>query len=181
MQENSQTTGDKYKRPPCCDQLFTLFGHTPRDRGMLISAGGHATQQRSSAASPNTQYQRSNEPLLPQSGDSLGKRLSREDSVASPSKKKAALSHSIDECLEDLSKLIKEKREQHSNRDDEEAAQVHQILKADGYTESDWFFAQASSVCTNKMSRHFFLNYTDKEGRTNYVKCQWELMSRKDK
>jgi len=31
VQESSEPAGEKYKRPPFCEQLFSLFGHTPRD------------------------------------------------------------------------------------------------------------------------------------------------------
>ena len=32
VQESSELAGEKYKRPPFCEQLFSIFGHTPRDR-----------------------------------------------------------------------------------------------------------------------------------------------------
>ena len=29
VQESYEPAGDKYKRPPFCEQLFSLFGHPP--------------------------------------------------------------------------------------------------------------------------------------------------------
>ncbi|KAG2552895.1 hypothetical protein PVAP13_9KG488200 [Panicum virgatum] len=61
--ESSKPAGEKYKRPSFCEQLFLLFGHTPRDRGELFSAGGHGTDQTSSGDSPRTPQDLSNEPV----------------------------------------------------------------------------------------------------------------------
>ena len=63
VQESSKPAGEKYKRPSFCEQLFSLFGHTPRDRGELFSAGGHGTDQTSSGDSPRTPQDLSNEPV----------------------------------------------------------------------------------------------------------------------
>ena len=63
VQESYEPAGDKYKRPPFCEQLFSLFGHTPRDRGELFSAGGHGTDQTSSGDNPRTPQDLSNEPV----------------------------------------------------------------------------------------------------------------------
>ncbi|KAL6660866.1 hypothetical protein ACP70R_000250 [Stipagrostis hirtigluma subsp. patula] len=39
----------------------------------------------------------------------------------------------------------------------EEMAKVRQILKEDGYSESDLFFSQALNICTNMLHRRAFL------------------------
>ncbi|TVU00187.1 hypothetical protein EJB05_54402, partial [Eragrostis curvula] len=137
--EHSQP-GEKYKRPPCCDQLFSLFGHTPRDRGELVSAGGHGTDQTcSSGVSPQTPHELSDEPLGIRSGGQSSKRSSREYSVCSPMKKKSSQTPSLDECLDNLAHIIKESREQKPRHitEAEEMAKVNKILKEDGFSESD--------------------------------------------
>ncbi|KAL6659119.1 hypothetical protein ACP70R_003159 [Stipagrostis hirtigluma subsp. patula] len=83
-----------------------------------------------------------------------------------------------DDCLDNLSDIIKDLKERMSRRttEAEEMAKVRQILKEDGYSESDLFFAQALSLCTNRLHRRNFLDLETKEGRLNYVKVSWEVM-----
>ncbi|KAF8666528.1 hypothetical protein HU200_053645 [Digitaria exilis] len=172
--EQSQP-GEKYKRPSCCDQLFALFGHTPRDRGELVSAGGHGTDQTCSGGSPRTPQDLSDSPLEPRSGGQSSKRCIREHSVDSPIKKKTP---SLDDCLEDISHIIRESRDQKARltTEAEEMATVNKILKEDGFNESDLFFAQALNVCTNRTRRRAFLDLETKQGRINYVKVTWEVL-----
>jgi len=46
-------------------------------------------------------------------------------------------------------------------------AQVNQILKQDGYSESDVVFAQALNLCNSRLRRRAFLDLETKEGRLN--------------
>ena len=183
VQESSELAGEKYKRPPFCEQLFSLFGHTPRDRGELFSAGGHGTDQTSSGDSPRTPQDLSNEPVRSRSVGQCSKRSSREHSVCSPIKKKSSQTPSLDDCLEDLDNIIKDAKERKSRHitEAEEIAQVNQILKEDGYNESDLFFAQALSLCTHRLHRRAFLGLVTKEGRYNYVKVTLDMMTLKSK
>jgi len=111
------------------------------------------------------------------------KRSSREHSVCSPVKKKSSKTPSLDDCLDDLDDILKDARERKSRRitEAEEMARVNQILKADGYSESDLFFAQALNLCTHRLHRRAFLNFETKEGRYNYVKVSWDVMTLKSK
>ncbi|KAG2545141.1 hypothetical protein PVAP13_9KG411518, partial [Panicum virgatum] len=179
--ESYEPAGDKYKRPPFCEQLFSLFGHTPRDRGELYSAGGHGMDQTSSGDSPRTPQDLSNEPVRSRSDGQCSKRSTREHSVCSPIKMKSSQTPSLDDCLEDLDNIIKDAKERKSRHitEAEEIAQVNQILKEDGYNESDIFFAQALSLCTHRLHRRAFLGLVTKEGRYNYVKVTLDMMSMK--
>ncbi|KAG2616513.1 hypothetical protein PVAP13_3NG216885 [Panicum virgatum] len=151
----------------------------PRDRGELFSAGGHGTDQTSSGDSPRTPQDFSNEPVRSQSVGQCSKRSSREHSVCSPIKKKSRQTPSLDDCLEDLDNIIKDAKEHKSRHitEAEEMAQVNQILKEDGYNESDLFFAQALSLCTHRLHRRAFLGLVTKEGRYNYVKVTLDMMT----
>ncbi|KAG2656740.1 hypothetical protein PVAP13_1KG103954, partial [Panicum virgatum] len=176
VQEPSAPAGEKYKRPPFCEQLFSLFGHTPRDRGQLVSAGGHGPDQTSSGDDPQTPQDSSDELVRSRTVGQSSKRTSREHSVCSPIKKKSTKTPSLDESLDALDSIIKDASECKSRRiiEAEEMAKVHQILKEDGYSESDIFFAQAVNLCTDRLHRRAFLNMETKEGRFNYIKVSWD-------
>jgi len=98
-------------------------------------------------------------------------------------KKKSSQTPSLDDCLEDLDNIIKDAKERKSRHitEAEEMAQVNQILKEDGYNESDLFFAQALSLCTHRLHRRAFLGLLTKEGRYNYVKVTLDMMTLKSK
>lgn len=181
--EPSAPAGEKYKRPPFCEQLFSLFGHTPRDRGQLVSAGGHGPDQTSSGDDPQTPQDSSDELVRSRTVGQSSKRTSREHSVCSPIKKKSTKTPSLDESLDALDSIIKDASECKSRRiiEAEEMAKVHQILKEDGYSESDIFFAQAVNLCADRLHRRAFLNMETKEGRFNYIKVSWDVMTLKSK
>ncbi|KAL6657847.1 hypothetical protein ACP70R_005627 [Stipagrostis hirtigluma subsp. patula] len=185
--DSSQQAGEKYKRPPCCDQLFAIFGHTPRDRGELVSAGGHGTEPQSpqgpqSPQTPqHTPQHMADEDERPRTLGQSSKRSSREQSVCSPLKKKTTASVSLDDCLEDISDIIKGSRERKTRRatEAEEIAKVKQILKEDGYSESDELYVEALTVCTDRLHRAIFLDFESKDGRMKYVKAAWKVMTAK--
>ena len=85
----------------------------------------------------------SDEPVQPHSVGQSSKRVTRDHSVNSPRSKKSSRTPTLDDCLDDLSNIIKDTRahKAHQVIDAEEMAQVNQILKQDGYSESDVVFA----------------------------------------
>ena len=103
------------------------------------------------------------------------KRTTREHSVNSPPSKKTI---SIDDCLNDLSQIIKNHTQQKvgSSKHDEEIAKVKQILKQDGLSESDPTFAHALVVFKNTVDRRNFLSMETKEGRMNLIEACWEAL-----
>ncbi|CAD6234673.1 unnamed protein product [Miscanthus lutarioriparius] len=141
--ESSQTARERFRRPHCCEQLILILGRTPRDRGELVSAGGHQPDRTSSSASPQTPQALSDEPVQPHSVGQSSKRVTRDHSVNSPRSKKSSRTPTLDDCLDDLSNIIKDTRahKAHQVTDAEEMAQVNQILKQDGYNKSDVVFA----------------------------------------
>ncbi|KAG2634426.1 hypothetical protein PVAP13_2NG257500 [Panicum virgatum] len=177
--ESSELAGEKYKHLPFYEQLFSLFGHTPRDRGELVSAGGHGTDQTSSGDSTQTPQDLSDELGRSRSVGQSSKRSSREHSICSPIKKKSSTTPSLDA----LDGILKDVNERKSRRmaEAEEMAQVNQILNEDGYSESDVFFAQALNLCTHRLHCRAFLDLKTKEGRYNYVKVSWDMMTLKSK
>ncbi|CAO2201908.1 unnamed protein product [Urochloa humidicola] len=176
--DSSNPDGDKYKCPPCCDQLFAILGHTPRDRGELVSAGGHGTEDTSTGDSQETPHDLWQE-QPPHSGGQSSKRFIGEHSVSSPVKKKSTHTHSLDDCLDDLNEVIADTRRK-SGRiiDAEEMLQVNQLLTEDGYSEADPYFPKALNVCRDRIQRRAFLDLKTKEGRKNYVDFTWELMNK---
>jgi len=88
-------------------------------------------------------------------------------------KKKSTQTPSLDDCLDDLSQIIKELREMKSRQttEAEEMAKVNQILKEDGYSESDMFFAQALNVVTNRTRRRAFLDLETKTRADELREC----------
>jgi len=93
VQENSQSVAEWTKMPKCLDLLIILWGHTPRDRGTLISSGGHDSPDEISP-----------DPFVVKSVGQLSKRTTRDYSVNSPRSKKSAY---FDECLNNITDLIK--------------------------------------------------------------------------
>ena len=105
VQENSQSAAERTKMPKCLDLLITLWGHTPRDRGSLLSSGGHHHETTPSNASHGSPHDMSSDPVGVQSVGQSSKRSTRDFSINSPRSKKSA---SIDECLNDLTDIIKD-------------------------------------------------------------------------
>ena len=120
-----------------------ILGHTPRDRGELVSAGGHQPDRTPSSASPRTPQALSDEPVQARNVGQSSKRVTRDHFVNSPRSKKSSRTPTLDDCLDDLSDIIKDARGNKTRQatDAEEIAQVNQILKQDGYIESDVVFA----------------------------------------
>ncbi|CAN6302247.1 unnamed protein product [Urochloa humidicola] len=169
----SEPVGSKYKRPPCCMEIYNILGHTPRDRGKLVSAGGHGKQQTSGGGSEETPNDDSQEDPVPGSTEQGSKRRIGQASVCSP-RKKSSQTPSIDDCIESISEYMKDGRSRMSRQIiADEMARVHNILKEDGYTESDPFFVQALFVCGTTAQRRAFLDMTTKEGRASYVNLIW--------
>jgi len=50
-----------------------------------------------------------------------------------------------------------------------------------GTTRVIYFFAQALNLCTHRLHRRAFLDLKTKEGRYNYVKVSWDVMTLKSK
>ena len=179
MQESSQPARNKFKRPQCCEQLITILGRTPRDRGQLVSAGGHRPDNSPSNGSPHTPPSLSDEPIMPPSSHQPSKRVHREISVNSPRSKKSSQTPSVEECLEDLGQFLREARSQKArrNNDARELAQVQDILWQDGISKADEVFVQALNLCGDRLRRQGFLGMTSKEGRLNWIKVIWGFVS----
>ena len=105
LQENSQSAAECTKMPKCLDLLITLWGHTPRGRGSLLSSSGHHREMTPSNACNGSPHEISPDPIGVQSVGQSSKRSTRDFSVNSPRSKKSA---SIDECLNDLIDIIKD-------------------------------------------------------------------------
>ena len=155
-----------------------ILGRTPRDRGELVSAGGHQPDRTPSSASPQTPQALSDEPVQPCSVGQSSKRVTRDHFVNSPRSKKSSRTPTLDDCLDDLSDIIRNTRAHKACQavDAEEMAQVNQILKQDGYSKSDVVFAQALNLCNNKLRRRAFLDLETKEGRLNWVNVSWDFV-----
>ncbi|RLN12079.1 hypothetical protein C2845_PM09G03740 [Panicum miliaceum] len=174
--------GAKFKCPPCCEQLCNLLGHTPRDRGQLVSAGLERTEPIATDDTPKSPHDMSVEPIEPTSAGQTSKRPFKEHSVCSP-RKKSSQTPSIDDCVQDLDDIVRDNRERKTQRiaDDEEIARVNRILKEDGYREREEFFVKALNVCRDRLQRRAFLDMESKEGRWNYVNFTWDYMTLKAK
>ena len=120
-----------------------ILGRTPLDRDELVFAGGHQLDRTPSSASPQTPQALFDEAVQPRNVGQSSKRVIRDHSVNSPRSKKSSRTPTLDDCLDDLSDIIKDTRvhKAHQATDAEEMAQVNQILKQDGYIESDVVFA----------------------------------------
>jgi hypothetical protein len=99
-------------------------------------------------------------PTPPRSIGQSSKRSSREQSVCSP-RKKSSKTTSLDEGIQDLDTLVQDYKRLKSSRglENEEMAKVHKILREDGFSESDLYFAQATNLCIDKMHRSSFQDY----------------------
>ena len=105
VEENSQSVAERTKMPKCLQLLLILWGHTPRDMGMLISSGSHHSDTTPNNASHDSPHEISPDPFVVKSVGQSSKRTTRDYSVNSPRSKKSA---SIDECLNDITNLIKD-------------------------------------------------------------------------
>jgi len=125
----------------------------------------------------------SDELIQPCSVGQSSKRVTRDHSVNSPRSKKSSRTPTLDDCLDDLSDIIKDARGNKTRQatDAKEIAQVNQILKQDGYSESDVVFAQALNLCNNRLRRRAFLDLETKEGQLNWVNVSWDFIFSKSK
>jgi len=119
---------------------------------MLLSSGGHHRARTPSTASHDTPHDMSQDPVGVQSVGQSSKRSTREYSINSPPNKKRA---SIDDCLNDLTDIIKHHRQQKAliNKQEEEMDKVYNILKEDGLRDSDAVYAHALIICKNTLDR----------------------------
>ena len=108
VQENSQSAAQWTKVPKCLDLLVTLWGRTPRERGTLLTSGGHHRERTPSTPSNETQHDMFQEPIGTHNVGQSSKRSTREHSINSPPSKKTV---SIEECLEDLTQFIKNQQQ----------------------------------------------------------------------
>jgi hypothetical protein len=129
MQDPS-TQDSRGKTPPFLDELYTLFGRTTHDRGILISVGGVRKPPRSygSQDTPNDGVGCSN--II-----SLSKRPIKEATVDSPPKKKM----SLEEHIANISESICIRNQGTLSRGQEEADEVVRLLKQDGLEEDSDF------------------------------------------
>ena len=67
VQKNSQSAVERTKMPKCLDLLITLWGYTPRDRGLLLSSGGHHHEMTPSNAIHGSPHEISPDPVGVQS------------------------------------------------------------------------------------------------------------------
>jgi hypothetical protein len=107
-----------------------------------------------------------------QSGGQSSKRSTREYSVNSTPSKKSA---SVDDCLNDLTDIIKDHKLQQAciNKMDEEMEKVKKMLKEDGFQEYDDLFTQAIILYTNTVYRRTYLGMDTKEGRFKFLHIAW--------
>ena len=96
---------------------------------------------------------------------------------------KSSRTPTLDDCLDDLSDIIRDTRVHKACQatDAEEMSQVNQIMKQDGYNESDVVFAQALNLCSNRIRHRAFLDLETKEGRLNWVNVSWDFIFSKSK
>ena len=136
VQENSQSATKRTKMPKCLDLLIILWGHTPRDRGTLISTGGHHRETTPNNDSHDSPHEILPDPFVVKSVGQSFKRTTRDYSVNSPHSKKSV---SIDECLNDITNLSKAHKIQkaRTNKQEEEMDKVVNIMKEDGVEETD--------------------------------------------
>ena len=173
VQENSQSAVERTKMPKCLDLLITLWGHTPHDRGLLLSSGGHHRETTPNNDNHDSPHEISSDPFIVKSGGQSSKRTTRDYSVNSPRSKKSA---SIDECLNDLTDIIKDHKLQkaHMSKQEEEMDKVVKIIKEDGVEETDDVYTQALIICKDTLDRRNFLSMETKEGRLKFLKICWD-------
>jgi len=163
---------DPGRPPEFLDELATLYGHQPRDRGTMLSAGGHheRTPTRMTEATPADMSQDF------VAGSSVGqssKRRTRDQVVDSPQKKKSA---SLEDCVRDILDTVKEMAsgDQHLSLEEVEMDQVRQILEQDGFPEGTEEFLRATYLCRKKLNRRTFLTMKTREGRLTWITFNWE-------
>ncbi|KAF8731824.1 hypothetical protein HU200_015764 [Digitaria exilis] len=77
------------KPPPFLEELELLFGHTPQDRGTLLTVGG-VRESTPTIGSDDTPQEISEDPHSASAVRNTSKRTSRDEVVDSPQKKKSA-------------------------------------------------------------------------------------------
>ena len=159
--------------PKCLDLLTILWGHTPRDRGTLISSGRHHCETTPNKDSHDNPHKMSPDPFVVKSVGQSSKRTTRDYSINSSRSKKSA---SIDECLNDITDLIKDHKIQKArkNKQEEEMDKVVKIMKDDGVEEIDDVYTQALIICKDTLDRRNFLSMETKEGRLKFLKICWD-------
>ena len=70
--------------PKCLDLLIIMWGHTPRDRGTLISTGGHHRETTPNNDSHDSPHEISSDPFIVKSVGQSFKRTTRDYSINSP-------------------------------------------------------------------------------------------------
>ncbi|KAL6847244.1 hypothetical protein ACP4OV_023097 [Aristida adscensionis] len=139
------------KPPPFLEELEQLFGHTPRDRGTLLSAGGirdSTPVDESEHTPPQAQPTASNT-------DRHGKRACRDESVDSPRKK---ISTSIEDCIRDISEIGVQRfqgREARASRQQQEVDAVARVLREDGVDDSSELHMRTMYLCSNWFRRQW--------------------------
>ena len=141
VQKNSKSAVERTNIPKCLDLLITLWGHTPHDRGSLLSSSGHHCERTPSNASHDNPHDISPDPVGVQSVGQSSKRSTRDYSINSPPSKKSA---SINECLNDQTNIIKDHKLQKVciSKQEEEMDKVVKIMKEDGVEEIDDVYTQ---------------------------------------
>ena len=136
VQENSQSAAERTKTPKCLDLLIILWGHTPRDRGTLISSSGHHREMTPNNGSHDSPHEILPDLFVVKSVGQSSKRTNRDYSINSPRSKKSA---SIDECLNDITDLIKDHKLQKAriNKQEQEMDKLVKIMKEDGVEDTD--------------------------------------------
>jgi len=113
------------------------------------------------------------DPFIVRSVGQSSKRTTRDYSVNSLCSKKSA---SIDECLNNITDLIKDHKIQkaRTNKQEEEMDKVVKIMKDDGVEEIDDVYTQALIICKDTLDRRNFLSMETKEERLKFLKICWD-------
>ena len=169
MQENSQSAVERTKMPKCLDLLIILWGHTPCDRGTLISSGGHHCETTPNNDSHDSPHEMSLNPFVVRSVGQSSKRTTRDYSINSPCSKKSV---SIDECPNYITDLIKDHKIQkaRTNKQEEEMDKVVKIMKEDGVEETNDVYTQALIICKDTLDHRNFISMETKEDRLKFLK-----------
>nr|CAB3480352.1 unnamed protein product [Digitaria exilis] len=157
------------KPPPFLEELELLFGHTPQDRGTLLTTGG-VRESTPTIGSDDTPQEISEDPHSASAVRNTSKRTSRDEVVDSPQKKKSA---SMEDYVKEISESVAKRCERRS-REQEECDRTLQILEEDGIMEGSELYCMATYLCTKAANRRFFTQMKTKEGRLNWIKFHLE-------
>nr|CAB3467575.1 unnamed protein product [Digitaria exilis] len=151
------------KPPPFLEELELLFGHTPQDRGTLLTAGG-VRESTPTIGSDDTPQEISEDPHSASAVRNTSKRTGRDEVVDSPQKKKSA---SMEDYVKEISESVAKRCERRS-REQEGAI----ILEEDGIMEGSELYYMATYLCTKAANRRFFTQMKTK--RLNWIKFHLE-------